>query len=82
MISNCIYIRAICGYTFDDSLSSAYLLTKCNIVGVETFLIQSEIHLVGHVVRVMTEYFQSLYRIKLTVDKGVLDDRDSSIMTR
>lgn len=31
-------LHAICGYTFEDRISNADLLTKCKIRGIETFL--------------------------------------------
>ena len=44
-------LRTICGYTLEDHITNTDLFTKSGIGGIESFLIQSQLRWVGHVVR-------------------------------
>ena len=48
-------LRMIYGYTLEDKISNADLLEKCKIDGMETFLIQSQLRWVDHVIRMSDE---------------------------
>lgn len=44
-------LRTICGYTLEDHITNSDIFKKCSIGGIESFLIQSQLRWVGHVVR-------------------------------
>lgn len=43
-------LRIIWGYTLEDRISNADLFTKCDIYGIESFLIQSQLRWAGHII--------------------------------
>ena len=44
-------LRSICGYTLENRVPNADLFLKCQIGGIETFLLQSQLRWAGHVLR-------------------------------
>ena len=44
-------LRTICGYTLEDHITNSDIFRKCEISGIESFLMQSQLRWAGHVVR-------------------------------
>ncbi len=44
-------LRTICGFTLQDRVTNADLFALCQIDGIETFLMQSQLRCAGHVLR-------------------------------
>ena len=50
-----VFHRAICRYSLKDKISNVELFNKCQIGGIETFLIKSQLRWAGHVLRMDDE---------------------------
>lgn len=75
------WLHATCSYTVHDMILNDDDLAKCNISGIETFMMQLELSQEGHVARMSEIKLTASCVGILTAEKGMLDSRGSGIKT-